>query len=80
MIDNPPLPSSKYPLFDSSSIETSDLETNPLRVIKLKNTMKAVILVLEDNDISMNFESRGGRKKKKYHLLVIFVMIDSNRI
>ena len=59
----------------------SDLETNPLRVIKLKKIMKEVTRVLEDNQISMNIESWGGRKKKdKYHLLVIFVMIDSNRI
>ena len=49
IIDNPPLLSSKFPLLDSLSIETSDLETNSLRVIKLKNTMKEVNRVSEDN-------------------------------
>ena len=42
----------------------SDLETNPLRVIKLKKIMKEVTRVLEDNQISMNIESWGGRGKK----------------
>ena len=64
IIDNPPLLSSKYPLLDSLSIDTSDLETNPLRVIKLKKIMKEVTRVLEDNQISMNIESWGGRGKK----------------
>ena len=36
IIDNPPLSSSKYALLDSLSIETYDLETNPFRVIKVK--------------------------------------------
>ena len=43
----------------------SDLETNPLRVIKLKKIMKEVTRVLEDNEISMNIESWGGREKNK---------------
>ena len=38
-IDNPPLPSSSYPVLDSLSIETSDLESNLPRVIKLKNIL-----------------------------------------
>ena len=63
IIDNPPLPSSKNPLLDSLSIEISDLETNSLRVIKLKSKMKEVIRILKDNEISMNVESWGGRKK-----------------
>ena len=51
IIDNPPLPSSKYPLLDSLSIETSDLESNHIRVIKLKEIMKEVTRVLEINEI-----------------------------
>ena len=53
-INNPPLLSSKYPLLDSLSIDTSDLETNPLRVIKLKGIMKELSRFLEDNQILMN--------------------------
>ena len=64
-IDNPPLLSSKYPLLDSLSIEISDLETNPLRVIKSKNIMKEVTRFFEDNQISMNIEIWGYREKKQ---------------
>ena len=47
IIDNSPLPSSSYSVLDSLSIETSDLESNPLCVIKLKNILKEVNFVLE---------------------------------
>ena len=57
IIDSPPLPSSIYPILDSLSIETSDLENNPLRVIKLKNILKEVTSVLEDNGIELNIDS-----------------------
>ena len=50
---------------DSLSIETSDLESNPLRVTKLKNILKEVTCVLEDNGIEMNIDSCGGRGTMK---------------
>ena len=50
MIDNSPLPSSSYLVLDSLSIETSGLESNPLRMIKLNNILKEVTSDLEDND------------------------------
>ena len=62
-MDNSHLLSSKYPVLDSLSIETFDLETNPLRVIKLQNIMKEVTRILKDNEISMDIESWGGRGK-----------------
>ena len=65
IIDNPPLPSSSYPVLDALSIEMSDLESNPLRVIKLKNILKEVTSVLEYNGIELNIDSWGGRGKKK---------------
>jgi len=63
------MPFIKVPSFhgciaQSLSIETSDLETNPLRVIKLKAIMKEVTCVLKDNRISMNIEFWGGRENK----------------
>ena len=83
IIDNPPLPSSGYPVLDSLSIETSDLESDPLRVIKLSNILKEFTSVLDDNGIELNIDSRGGRGKKKslkYHHLIIYDMIDSTKI
>ena len=59
IIDNPPLPSSSYLVLDSLSIETTDLESNPFRVINLKNILKEV------NGIELNIDSWGGRGKKK---------------
>ena len=44
IIDNPPLILSSYPILDSLSIETSDLESNPFCVIKLKNIWKKLLL------------------------------------
>ena len=61
IIDNSPLLSSSYPVLDSLSIEISGLESNPLRVIKLKNILKDVTSVLEDNRIELNIDSWGGR-------------------
>ena len=37
IIDNPPVPSSSYPVLESLNIELSHLESNSLHVIKLKN-------------------------------------------
>ena len=65
IIDNLPLPSSSYPVLDSLSIEISDLESNPLRVIKLKNILKEVTSVLEDNGIELNINSWDGCGRKK---------------
>ena len=64
-IDNPPLPSSSYPVLDSLSIETSALESNHLHVIRLKNILKEFTSVLEGNGIELNIDSWGGRGKKK---------------
>ena len=65
IIDNQPLPSSSYHVLDSFSIETSDLESNPLRVIKLKNILKEFTSVVDDNGVELNIDSLGGRGKKK---------------
>ena len=65
IIDNSPLSSSSYPVLDALSIETSDLESNPLRVVKLQNILKVVTFVLEDNGIELNIDRWGGRGKKK---------------
>ena len=46
IIDNSPLPSSSYPVLDSLYIETSYLDSNPLRVIKLKYILNEVTSVL----------------------------------
>ena len=66
IIDSPPLPSSSYPVLNSLSIETSDLENNPLRVKKLKNILKEVTSVLEGNGIELNINSWGGRGKRNH--------------
>ena len=65
IIDNSPLPSSSYHVLDSLYIETFALESNPLRVIKLKNTLKEVTSVLEGNGIELNIDSWSGRGKHK---------------
>ena len=52
-------------------------------MIKLKNILKEVTSVLEDNGIELNIDSWGGRGKNKslkYHHLVIYDMVHSNRI
>ena len=72
IIDSLPLPSSKYPLLESLSMDTSDLEATQLRVAKLKNIMKEMTRVLEDNEISMNIESWSGRGKKQIIQITIF--------
>ena len=64
LIDNSPDCSSKYPLLEYLSIETSDLKYNTLHVIKLKSIMKENNNVLEDNDIEMDIDRWGGRGKK----------------
>ena len=45
------------------SIETSDFENNHLHVIKLKNLMKEVNIVLENNDNEMDIDYWDGRGK-----------------
>ena len=81
IIDNSPVLSSKYPLLESLSIETSDLKNNPLHMIKLKNIMKTFTFVLEDNETEMDIVCSVGRGKKlKYLLRIIYDTIDSNRI
>ena len=47
-----------------SSIEVSDLENNPFRVITLKNIMNKITSILEDNDIKKDIECWGGCGKK----------------
>ena len=45
--------------------------------------MKEVTCVREDNEIEVSIDSWGGRgtkKTSKYHIMVIYDMIDSNRI
>ena len=82
IIDNSPLPSPSYPVLDSLSIETSDVESNPIRVIKLKNILKEATCVLEDIELNwiLIVEVVVEKKLLKYHHLVIYDMIDSNRI
>ena len=65
IIDNPPVLSSKYPLLESIYIETSNLKTNPLRVIILEHITKEVTCVLEDNELKMSIYSWDGRGKIK---------------
>ena len=65
IIDNPPILSSKYPLLESLSIETSDFKTCPLPIIRLKNITREVTCVLEDNEIEISIDSWGGRRTKK---------------
>ena len=69
MIDNSPVLSSKYPLLESLSIETSDLKKIPLRVIKLNNIMKELTCTLEDNEIEMNIVCWGRRGEKIIKIL-----------
>ena len=47
-----------------SSIEVSDLENNPFRVITLKNIMNKITSILEDNDIKKDIECWGGCEEK----------------
>ena len=47
-----------------SSIEVSDLENNPFRVITLKNIMNKITSILEDNDIKKDIECWGGCGEK----------------
>ena len=64
LTDNPLLIPSKYHILQYLSIKTSDLKINSLRVMKLQNIMKEIFNVLEDNEISMNVDSWGGRGRK----------------
>ena len=65
IIDNSPILLSKYPLLESLSIGTSNLKNNPLHVIKLKDIMKELTCVLEENRIEMNIVCLGGCGNKK---------------
>ena len=53
--------SSKYPLLQYLSIETSKLKNNPLHVIKLNNIMKELTCAIEDNESGMGIICWGGR-------------------
>ena len=44
---------------------TSDLKNNPVRLIELKNMMKELTCVLEDNEIEMDIECWGGHGNRK---------------
>ena len=63
--DNPPIVPSLYPTLDKLNINTSDLDSNPVDVIRLKNLLSEVCSVLKDNNIDMNLEKWGGRGNKE---------------
>ena len=53
-----------YPILDKRNTSTSKLDDKPLDVIFLKIFFSEVSCVLIDNNINMNLEKRGGRRKK----------------
>ena len=63
--DNPLIVPSLYPTLDKLNINTSDLDSNPVDVIYLKNLLSEVCSVLKDNNIDMDLEKWGGRGNKK---------------
>ena len=63
LIHNTSVILSKYHMLQFLSIETSDFENNHLHVIKLKNLMKEVNIVLENNDNEMDIDYWDGRGK-----------------
>ena len=65
LIDKLPVLSSKYTLWESLSIETSNLKNISLHVIKLKNIIKELTSVLEDKDIAMDIVCWDGHGLKK---------------
>ena len=64
LIDNLPVLSSKYTLWESLSIETTNLKNIPLHVIKLKNIIKELTSVLEDKDIAIDIVCWDGHRIK----------------
>ena len=60
LIDNISVLSSKYPLSESLSIGTSDLKNNPPHKMKLKQLVKEVTSILDDNDIETNIDCLGS--------------------
>ena len=65
IIDNSPVLISKYPILGSSFVVTSNLKNYPMHLIKIKNMMKELTCILEDNEIEMNIECWGGRGNRK---------------
>ena len=64
LIDKLPVLSSKYTLWESLSIETTNLKNIPLHVIKLKNIIKELTSVLEDKDIAIDIVCWDGHRIK----------------
>ena len=64
LIDISPVLSSEYHFLEYLSIETSDLNNNPFHVLKLKNIMRELTSILEDNDIEIDIVCWGGRGEK----------------
>ena len=62
-IDDSLLVPSQSHILQSLSIKTSNLNVNLLRAIKLQNKIKEIVDVLEDNEIYMDVDKWGGRRK-----------------
>ena len=63
--DNPPILQYVYPILDKLNVNTSKLGDKPFDVIFLRMFISKISYVLIVNNINMNLEKWGGRRKKE---------------
>ena len=76
---NPLILQSTHPILDSLNIYTSNLNDKSFDAIFLKHVSSEVNCVLIDNNININLEKWGGRRKKELIRIISFGHLKYNK-